>query len=1202
MEFIALFFILVVGAIIVLPIVAIVTSANRARELRAEMANLMERIRDLEAQVYKLAEQRSAPAEAPAAQPAAAAETVQAAPAPAPMAPPIMARVEAERPRQPAPVEDAWKAASAPPGQVPEPSAATVRAPAGAPFLPAVPQAAPKQAPTPPPAAPIAPMPVATPLSPPRAPIPPPQPPAPPRQFLDQPVETAEDKAARVERAFNLEERLGANWLNKLGIALLVLGVAFFLAWKLQTWGPAGKVLCGYAVSMVLLGGGVWLERKATYRIFARGGIGGGWALAFFTTFAMHHITAARVLPSLVVDLVLMLLVVGGMVAHSLRYRSQTVTGLAFLLGFATLLTSHLQATEGTVVFSLTGSAVLAVGLVVVTAIRHWAALEVVGLVAVYGSHFVWLTQVLPQNRASFAEFWPSVALIVMYWVIFRVAYVLRKPLDQNEENISSVAAILNASGVLALLKYQSAHPEWAWWALGALGATEMALAFAVRARRRQAFVVLSTVGSVLLIAAVPFKFHGVSWPVLWLVEAQALALCGLRIGEPVFRRLGLLAGLATGVVLAVHDVLPLVLLRLDYPDPNGHGSLIVALTLAAVLYWVHAEVYPRRWPQITESGFEATAMKVTSFLAAAAAATALWVALPDAWLPVGWLTLVLILAIPALRFRALQVLLQADLLSLAAAVVLAFHHVLPLASMRLGTPDPSHHPVETTVLALAALAYWIRGELLPRALRKFAIDREEKPEFAEWQRFMLPAASCLGAAAGAAALWVALPVAWVVVGWLGLSVLLGFAADKAKSPVLAFQADLLALAAVVGWFPWDLWNSGTGWWTRNVPELATVALLYAGMVRRQAPEGLRAPGGGAYSWAASALLAMAAYDLSPALYLVMIWAALGVALFEAGRWLKKSALRWQGLFFAGLAFGKGLCIDIASGQPSPLLDRPTPFSLVNSALLEVLVLAAAGYWLLERTFNRDRCTKAEHIAGTLSDGLGTLALALWFAYRFPSPWVPVVNGEVWVTAIWAAMATILIALAWLMRRRAFVVWAVALAVAVVARGVFLDLATDSATGFWSGSLFHLAVAALVLLAALPFAFKLRRAEFWEGASISRPDGMSAALRRPEQWLFFAPFGLMVVALAVKLSSGHITMAWSLVGLSVFLFALAVGERSYRLAGLALLLVSVVKILLMDVWALAPADRYMTLIIMGLALLGVSFLYTRFSSVIRRYL
>ena len=170
------------------------------------------------------------------------------------------------------------------------------------------------------------------------------------------------------------------------------------------------------------------LERKDTYRIFARAGIGGGWALTFFTTFAMYHLPAARVVHSLPVDLVLMLLVAAGMVAHSLRYRSQTVTGLAFLLGFVTLLTSHLEAANGTVVFSLTASAVLAIALVVVTTQRHWAALELAGLVAVYLTHFVWLAQVLPDNRADFTEFLPSTCLILLYWLIFRLAYVVRTP------------------------------------------------------------------------------------------------------------------------------------------------------------------------------------------------------------------------------------------------------------------------------------------------------------------------------------------------------------------------------------------------------------------------------------------------------------------------------------------------------------------------------------------------------------------------------------------------------------------------------------------------------------------------------------------------------------------------------------------------------------------------------------------------------
>jgi len=1191
MDFLGPILILLLLAIIILPIAAIVVTRTNARDLREEIAGLNDRLRDLESQLQRLVAERSKPAEPPAGQPDQISGHVEVVSVPSAPAEQMPAQQILAEPAPALKQDEQRESAAAAYTQPPQIAAFRSPAEAAAPIPPAT--SAPP-APSPPAQAP-APQ-VETPRPTPSAEI--------PSRFA-----TPEAPATKTlaDRSFSMEERLGANWLNKLGIVILVVGLAFFLAYKLETMGPAGKVLCGFAVSAALLGGGVWLERKATYRVFARACIGGGWALGFFTTFAMHHVPAARVLPSLTEDLVLMLIVAAGMVAHSLRYRSQTVTGLAFLLGFTTLLTSHIEAASGTVVFSLTASALLALGLVVVTTLRHWAGLELAGVVAVYLTHLVWLSQVLPQNHAEFAQFWPSTALILLYWLIFRLAYVLRTPLNQGEENLSSLSAVLNSGGVLGLLKFQAAHPEWAFWALAALGAIEMALAFTVRARRRQAFVVLSTIATVLLVAAVPFKFHGVSWPVLWLVEAQVLAVCGLRLGEPVFRRLGLLAGVVTGGVLAFHDVFPLLLFRLDFPDPARHTSLIVALALAAVLYWVHAEVYPRRWPQIAEHDVEAFALRITSWLGAAAATAALWVALPDLWLPIGWLALVLLLAFAAHWFHATLLAIEADMLALASATVLVFDHVRPLALFRLSSPDPSHHPAETAVLALAAAAFWTRAEIYPRVLPGIDSGPSSNFDIGGWQSAVLPLTSWLGVAAAASALWIALPAPWVVVGWLALVVLLGLAADWAKTVSLALQADALAVTALFGMFPCNVFRAGTGSWDYDAPLFAAVALLYLGMRRKTVPEGVRGYVAPAYSWAATLLLAFAASDISPVAALTPLWALLGVALFEVGRSSRKGFLRWQGFFLVALAFARYLAVNLPDTFGySQHMHRPALIvggvSLSNSLLLEVLILAAAGYWLLERTRNDERCTQREHIASLAANALGNLSIALWFAYRFPSKWVPAPGGEAWVTAIWAGMATILLALAWLVGRRAFLVQALALAVAVLGRAFFLDLPAEAPPGFWQEPLFHCGVAVLILLAALPFAFRLRGQEFRAGSTLKLPPDLELILRYPEQWFFFAAFALQVVALAVKLSSGHITIAWSLLALGVFLFALAVGERSYRLAGLALLLVSVVKILLMDVWALSPSDRYTTLIVLGLALLAVSFLYTRFSAVIRRYL
>jgi len=95
----------------------------------------------------------------------------------------------------------------------------------------------------------------------------------------------------------DIEEALGTNWLNKLGIAILVLGVAFFLAYQLKNLGPAGKVLVGAIISAAMLGTGLWFERSDRYRILARAAIGGGWALAAAMDFVVAAETAEFWLP-----------------------------------------------------------------------------------------------------------------------------------------------------------------------------------------------------------------------------------------------------------------------------------------------------------------------------------------------------------------------------------------------------------------------------------------------------------------------------------------------------------------------------------------------------------------------------------------------------------------------------------------------------------------------------------------------------------------------------------------------------------------------------------------------------------------------------------------------------------------------------------------------------------------------------------------
>jgi hypothetical protein len=153
------------------------------------------------------------------------------------------------------------------------------------------------------------------------------------------------------------------------------------------------------------------------------------------------------------------------------------------------------------------------------------------------------------------------------------------------------------------------------------------------------------------------------------------------------------------------------------------------------------------------------------------------------------------------------------------------------------------------------------------------------------------------------------------------------------------------------------------------------------------------------------------------------------------------------------------------------------------------------------------------------------------------------------------------------------------------------------------GSAATVSASVALLALALPLAFSLRRLNVDPVPSGAWYRRFPALLgQRPEQVLFFVPFALLTAMLALQVRVGMITLAWGVEGVAVFILAMWVKERSYRLAGLGLLLTCVGKVILRDVWGLAPRDRYLTFITLGAALVGVSYLYTRYRDALRQYL
>ena len=174
------------------------------------------------------------------------------------------------------------------------------------------------------------------------------------------------------------EALIGGNWVNKIGVFVAVIGIALLLNYAWDQMGAAGRVALSLAASFSLLVSGVVFERREKYRTFSYGLIGGGWAALYTTVYAMYAVSAAKVLDNAFAATLLLLAVSAGMIVHSLKYRSQSVTGLAYFLAFVTLAIAEVTT------FGVIMLVPLAASLLYVAHRNGWNRFALFGLVATY--------------------------------------------------------------------------------------------------------------------------------------------------------------------------------------------------------------------------------------------------------------------------------------------------------------------------------------------------------------------------------------------------------------------------------------------------------------------------------------------------------------------------------------------------------------------------------------------------------------------------------------------------------------------------------------------------------------------------------------------------------------------------------------------------------------------------------------------------
>jgi hypothetical protein len=644
------------------------------------------------------------------------------------------------------------------------------------------------------------------------------------------------------------EAIVGGNWLNKLGVLVLVIGIALFLAYAFTRMGPGGRVATGAGVSLAMLLSGVFIERKPVYRIFARGLIGGGWAALYFTTYAMHAVPAAMVIANPYAATALLLSVALGMIAHSLKYRSQTVSGLAYFIAFATL------AMGDATVFSVLALIPLAASLLYVAYRFDWLSMAVLGVFATYAT-----CASRPDTGAPLAT---TQALFGSYWLLFEVFDLLRVRRGRSGFTPESLIFPLNALGFLglSLVKWHRAAPEHFYIALAAGAALYLAgalLRVAISSVSWSGYEPPLTLAAALAAWSIMLKAPGMWINVDLLIEAELLFLAGVRFGQAYPRWLAwavfcLPAGKLIGIDVAAGG------------STNIAGRAWMAWSPAAILTAV--VFYVNR-------GLRAAGGIVYSSAAAAFVLLVLGYETPREYLCVAWLLFGAALFGIGYRFKKPEFRWQSYAALLAGTGAGLFLNVLD--------PSPAWTRPWLPLLASAAVQYAI-------ALR-IRFGREGVLHKAEAETVPLGVSL---AASGflAAAVWRFAPAGFLGVAWMFLGAAMLELGLRKLPRQFRWQSYLVSAGGFANlvWFHVVLAEKGSGraeWLSLTLAAVlcsAISARLFGAMPDRIDD---RERGWARDSYAAAATLfvmALAWLELSPPL-VALAWAIAGVVLLEIG-------------------------------------------------------------------------------------------------------------------------------------------------------------------------------------------------------------------------------------------------------------------------------------------------------------------------------
>ncbi|MEZ4776696.1 MAG: DUF2339 domain-containing protein [Bacteroidia bacterium] len=317
----------------------------------------------------------------------------------------------------------------------------------------------------------------------------------------------------------NLEAFIGGNLISKIGIAILVIGVGFFVKFAIDNdlVSPVIRVIGGFLAGFSLVGLAYVL--KENYKSYSAILLGGGIAILYFTTFAafdFYHLIPKGV----AFGLMLVFTAFGVLAAYWYNIQAIAIIGLAGAYAVPILLSDNTGEIRNLFIYI----SIVNVGILALAFRKYWHTLNYIAFALTWGVYLAWMEDRYVADR----YFQVSLTFAAVFFLLFYGALLAYKLIHLEKYNWRDIVFLLLNSSIFygtgyGLIEGIENGDRWLGLFTLANALVHFVVTLLIYNRKladRNLFYLVAGLVLTFLTLAVPVQLEGNWVTMLWICEA----------------------------------------------------------------------------------------------------------------------------------------------------------------------------------------------------------------------------------------------------------------------------------------------------------------------------------------------------------------------------------------------------------------------------------------------------------------------------------------------------------------------------------------------------------------------------------------------------------------------------------------------------------------------------------------------------------